>query len=217
MNLAGVLVSYAFIFLVIIVASLLSKNKIISSSLSRKVIHIGVSFWWIIASLMIDSLGWALIGPISFIIINFLIARLNLLPDMNSGNGRNYGTVYFPVSLVILVIAVYRFGINYAAAGCGILVLGWGDGMASIIGEKTGFGPVKIFGNRKTLAGSTAMFVSSLAVLLVYSHFTGLDLNTAFCVFTALIAAAIEFITPFGLDNISIPIIVTLFIEKLAV
>ncbi len=215
MNLLGVIISYLSIFLIIFIAKLLSGKKLISDSLARKVIHIGVSFWWIIASLMIDSLGWALIGPVSFIIINFFIARFDLVPGMNSADGNNYGTVYFPISLVLLLLAVYLLDFNMTAAGCGVLVLGWGDGMASIIGEKWHRGPIKIFKNEKSLSGSFSMFIFSYAVVIIYMSAAGYEPVWFAAIGISLAAAVIELVTPFGLDNITVPVVVTILMDKL--
>ena len=209
-NLIGVLVSYLYILIILAAVTLALKKEIVGRGVGRKIIHIGVCHWWFIALLMIDGLGWALVGPVSFIIINFIIARKDLLPGMNNENGRNYGTVYFPVTLVILLLAVYRFRFSPAAAGAGVMVMGWGDGMAAVAGEKINSPSVMIFGNRKSLAGSCAMFIFSFAVLCAAYIFSGAAPDFLLIFLISAAATAVEFITPYGLDNLSVPITVTL-------
>ena len=217
LSLLGLIVSYAYIIATLLATNFAAKKQLFSQSVARKIIHIGVCHWWIIAFTMMDSLIWALIGPISFIIINFLIAKYDLIPGMNSKSGRNYGTVYFPVTLTILVLAVYKIGVSPFVAGAGVMIMGWGDGMASLIGENVKSPELKIWGNRKSLAGSLAMFGFSLAVAVIAMLWGGFPAG-----FSALIGAAVaaavcgtlfEFITPFGLDNITVPIAVTVLLH----
>lgn len=211
-NLAGLLISYAFIIAILLSVNLAARKQLLRQNTARKIIHIGVCHWWLIAFAMMDSLIWTLIGPVSFIIINFLIARYNLIPGMNSSDGRNYGTVYFPVTLVVLVLAVYRLGMSPFIGGIGVMAMGWGDGMASLIGENIKSPEVKIWGNRKSLAGSVAMFLFTFAAALIGLLFFGCRVPGI--LFGAAAAAAacgtvFEFITPFGLDNITVPVSVS--------
>jgi phytol kinase len=113
--------------------------------------------------------------------------------------------------------------------GLGILVLGWGDGLASIVGERTGSGILKVLGNRKSLAGSATMFVASSFVTLAFFLVFALpnealvagglvaSIGTAATVTvgvlaTALVATVVELVTPFGLDNLTVPIVTALFV-----
>lgn len=224
----GVLLSYLFVGAILLVSNQLSRTGRITPRVARKFIHIGVCHWWFIAFTCIDSLGWALVGPLSFILINFFIARFNLIPGMNSGparydsngrydsSGRNYGTVYFPITLVILVLAVYRTEMTAATAGMGVMIMGWGDGMASLIGEHWGSSAISIWGNRKSAAGTGAMFLFSfIAVLIGLLLFGGGGLGTALLI--AAIATFFEVFTPWGLDNITVPLASSLALHYLAV
>ena len=219
MNLAGLLISYAFIISVLLLVNLSAKKNIVKQNVARKIIHIGVCHWWLIAFTMMDSMIWALIGPVSFIIINFLIARYDLIPGMNSSNGRNYGTVYFPVTLVLLVLAVYQLGVSPFIAGIGVMIMGWGDGMASLIGENLKSPDIHIWGNRKSLAGSLSMLVFSFAVAvagLLWGGFGSLSFILAAAIAAAACGTFFELVTPFGLDNITVPVAVTILLNWMA-
>ena len=92
--------------------------------------------------------------------------------------------------------------------GMAILVLGWSDGLAALIGQKTKWGEFKIYAHTKSAAGIVTMFISSLIVstvfLLLYSgkaFFPTLAMS-------AEIAGAVtivELFTPFGMDNLTVP------------
>ncbi|MDA3950820.1 MAG: hypothetical protein PF508_16560, partial [Spirochaeta sp.] len=64
----GLALSYLFIFTVIGAAQVLLRRKIVGPAVTRKIVHIGVAHWWLIAMLTITDLAVALIGPVSFIV-----------------------------------------------------------------------------------------------------------------------------------------------------
>lgn len=168
----GLLISYGFIFAVIGVAQTLLHSGVLGSAATRKVVHIGVAHWWVIAMVLIDDLLVALIGPVSFILINWYSYRTHVFAAMEHSEPRkNLGTVYFPVALTALVALTWS-GIFPRWYGLvAILVLGWGDGSASLVGERiarySGKGRFVVPGGTKSVAGTAAMFVVSGAVAAV--------------------------------------------------
>lgn len=209
-------VSYLFVFSVIGAASMMLATGRISPFITRKLVHIGVSNWWILAMLLFQSRAVALIGPISFIIINYISYRKHIFAAMEHEiPHNNLGTIYFPVSLTIMVLLTFEGPMPMTAGAGAILVLGYGDGLAAIIGnalsEKSR--TIPLISRKKTVAGSTAMFAASAAVLCLIQALAGGGLETADLLPIALISAAaalVEAVTPYGLDNISIPLAVGL-------
>lgn len=76
---------------------------------SRKFIHILLSNWWLIAMAFFDHIGYAMIPPIAFVVINFLSYKGNLIKVMERDEEKKdgLGTVYFAFSLIPLVILSY--------------------------------------------------------------------------------------------------------------
>src|SRR6056297_376715 len=139
MNTWGIIVSFAFIFLIIGISTLLTNKRIISGEGSRKFIHIGVANWWIIAMIFFDNPLWASIVPALFILINYISYKKQIFRAMERGKGKgDLGTVYYAISLFILAIITFSEGMNPYVGAMGILVMGYGDGFAAIIGEKFG-------------------------------------------------------------------------------
>ena len=210
----GLAASYAFVFGFIGLATLLMRRRILAASATRKVIHIGVAHWWLIAMATMDDPWVASVGPASFILINALALRLRLLPAMDEeADRRNLGTVYFPISLLILVNLCWRGVMPAWVGGIAVLVLGWGDGLAALVGEGNGAPGVRIWGGRKSAAGTILMFSASFAVTLVFTLIFNArhgDLLAAIGVSTVVAAAAtvVELFTPFGLDNLTVPLAV---------
>lgn len=175
----GLAISYGFIFAVIGVAQALLHSGMLGAATTRKVVHIGVAHWWVIAMLFIDDLLVALIGPVSFILINWYSYRTHVFAAMEHSEPRkNLGTVYFPVALTALVALTWS-GIFPRWYGLvAILVLGWGDGSASLVGERIARfsrkGRFVVPGGTKSVAGTAAMFlVSGAAAAVVIWLFSG--------------------------------------------
>ena len=209
-DLLGIIASYAFVFGFIGAATILMRRGVLAPAVTRKVIHIGVSHWWLIAMALIHDPWIASIGPASFIVINALAIRFKLLPAMDEGaDARNWGTVYFPVSLVVLVNLCWRALVPIWVGGLAVLVLGWGDGLAAIVGEKGD--RIRLWRSRKSVVGTAAMFGASFAVSLCFTlvfnrRFGALPAAAGVSALTAAAATIVEILTPLGLDNITIPV-----------
>ncbi|BBJ28643.1 DUF92 domain-containing protein [Athalassotoga saccharophila] len=205
----GLLISYAFVFSFIILSSILNKFFHLSDYITRKIVHIGVSNWWFIAISTMKDPFIASIGPISFIIINYISYRHDIFKGMEIEEKSNVGTVYFPISLLVLVLLSYYRLIPFYAAGIGILTMGYGDGLAGLIGKSFGKTKVKIFDN-KSLEGSAVMFGATFLVSFLFLQNFGIERAILFSFEIAALSTIIEIITPFGIDNLTVPILTAL-------
>ena len=205
----GIIASYAFVCGLIAVATVLVRGHTLSARAARKVIHVGVAHWWLLAMVTMDDPWVASVGPFSFIIINALALRFRLLPAMEA-EGRNWGTVYFPVSLLLLVNLCWRHVMPTWVGAIAVLVLGWGDGLAALVGDRFNGWGFRIWGVRKTVAGSAAMLASSVVVILVLTlvfnpRFPALLPAAGISVLVAAGATIVEALTPLGIDNLTVP------------
>lgn len=163
--------------------------------LARKILHIWVSNWYFIYFYCFTDDRVAISGLLAFAVINFYLERRHF-------HTQRYGTVYFPMSIVLMILLMELGRFPMQALGCGILVMGYGDGLAAIAGSKIKSPHIRFTGG-KTVAGSIAMFlVSTIVVLLVArtSLLYALMVGAAATVFEAFI--------PWGLDNFSVPLVV---------
>ncbi len=213
MEVKGLILSFTLILSVVAIGVLLSLSKILSSESSRKFIHIGVSNWWFILIAYFDSLSYALIGPLTFIVLNTIVVYTNLATLVGiSEERRNMGLIYYPISLSILVILGFIGIFPLWACGIGIIVMGYGDGLAAVIGGR--WGKRKIWG-RKTQLGTLVMALVTFVVLIFFSVWYNLKGVWSFPWWFSLIlisatVALTEAYTPYGLDNISVPLVATL-------
>lgn len=167
---AALLVSYVFIFAVLGITQVLLKANIVTASVSRKIVHIGVAHWWLFAMFFIESTWVALIGPVSFIGLNYLSYRTHLFRSMEHETPRkNLGTVYYPIALTGLVLLSWLGPFPKWYGLVAMLALGWGDGMAALVGEAAGRRAnahrFELTGGSKTIAGTLAMIAASGTVV----------------------------------------------------
>ncbi|MBC7087978.1 MAG: phosphatidate cytidylyltransferase [Tissierellales bacterium] len=206
-NLLGIIISILFVFLIIGISTLLTRKNILKDEGSRKFIHIGVSNWWILAMIFFDNNIYASIVPALFIVLNYLSYRKNLFTAMERGGDKeDLGTVYYAISLFILSILTFK-DINYAYIGAlGILTMGYGDGLAAVIGKRYGRKKYKIFGSTKSLIGSLTMFVVTFIVNLIILSIYNPTNIIIYSFVLAVFATLLELFTPKGFDNLSVPL-----------
>jgi phytol kinase len=200
----ALLFSFLFVFLIIGLSEVLSKLNILNDEGARKFIHIGVGHWVLIARLVfVDSIVWyALIPPFTFIILNYLSYRFDLVKSMerNEKSSSDMGTVYYSISLFIVVLLdiVLNQSLNAGLFVVPILVMAWGDGLSAIIGKR--FGQTKLV-NNKTVAGTITMFIVAATVVAYF-----MDYDVTIVLVISIVATLFELITPRGLDNLSVPL-----------
>jgi len=203
--------SFVFVFMLIGFSTLLKQLKWLPDESSRKFVHIGVSHW-IFFILLFENVIFALIPPVAFILLNYLSYRKNIFKAIERNGKRNLATVYFAIALLLVVLFTFLIGENkvYAPAAIGgMLVLGYGDGLASLVGQR--WGKTRLL-NGKSFEGSLTFFFTSGIILLLITWLfipNGISNSWWFIPLSALIITLVELLTPLDLDNASIPIITT--------
>lgn len=209
MNWLGILISYLYIALVIVGAKIFEKN---GKEASRKFIHIMLGNWWFIAMFFFTNVWFAIIGPATFVIINYLSYKKNIIKVMERDEQDGLGTVYY--ALTLLILAIFSFGIfkNPLLGLVPNLIMAYGDGFAAIIGKSAKSKRYKLGDSKKSLAGSLTMFVISTVLIAGYlmytnqgifwqsAHWPLISIMMAFCI------TAIEAISSKGTDNITVPL-----------
>lgn len=201
-NIIGILVSYIFIGIIIIFAKFFKKSE----ETSRKFIHIMLSNWWLISMYFFENAFWASLVPLSFVIINYISYKRNLISVMEREKQDGLGTVYYALSLLILSIITYGITKRPEIGLCSTLIMGYGDGLAGVIGKKIKSLEYKIGNTKKTLAGSLTMFIISFIIIAIFSSVTGVNLWLIKSIITATILTVIEAVSIKGTDNITIPL-----------
>jgi phytol kinase len=205
----GLLISYAYIFMVLALGEGIRAWKNYPSDFTRKCIHIGVGFWGLIAYWTDLSYWAALIPPASFILINLVSFRWSLLKSMELEDKSNLGTVYYPISLTILLALFWKEGTRIIPMTA-LLIMALGDGFASITGRKWGKHALPSPVRKKTVEGSIAMWVfSAAAVVLVNGLVLFVPWPTVIlrALILATLATVVEAASPRGTDNLTVPLL----------
>ncbi len=209
MNWIGLIVSIVYIALVIFSARIFEKK---SSEISRKFIHIMLGNWWLIAMIFFNNVWFASILPALFVIINYLSYKNNLIESMEREKQDGFGTVYYALSLLIMVIV--SFGI-FRIPILGLIstfVMAIGDGFAAIIGSKVKSKKYKLSDTKKSFAGSLTMFCITFFLIVTYMFFMHKDvffINTHWILVSIMMAfciTSVEAVSGKGTDNITVPI-----------
>lgn len=203
----GLILSFAFVFLMIFLATLIQKLFTLSNDFSRKIIHIAVGNWIFIALYYFKDWYIAIIGPVAFILINFLSYKFTIFKAMELEE-KNPGTIYYPISLAICTLFTYSHKPLLILPYLGIMAMTWGDGMAAVIGKQW---PIRELRPRKSLGGSAAFFIFTLAASMIYlwletSQFSAATIFS-YALMAALIGGVIELFSPKNLDNLTVPIL----------
>ena len=174
---------------------------------ARKFIHIGVCHWWIVTSLLVENLYYALLPTILFTFLNYASYRWQLVKSIERKSGKqDLGTVYYALSLFILVLLSWEDSYRQNAALIAVLILGYGDGLAAVVGKNWGRYKFSVMGSNKSIAGCTTMFVISCIVSFIVLKIMNYDGGIYLSIQLAMVATLLEAFTPKGFDNLTVPI-----------
>ena len=210
-NLVGAIISILFIAIVMLAAGVLEKA---GKEATRKFIHIMVSNWWIIAMIFFDNMWWAAIVPLIFVIVNYLSYKSNIIKvmerDEDSENKDSFGTVYYAISLLILALITFSPVNNPLIGLCGAVVMGYGDGLAAVIGQRFKSKEFKVGKSKKSVAGSLKMFVVTLMIMTGFFYYVGASAWIIKSIIVAAIMTVVEIVCPKGTDNLGVPLLTSL-------
>jgi len=206
------LIKFAIILLYLISIFLISiafkKYNEDSKEIVRKIIHIGIGPLIPIAQFLKIDQNSALIftGIISLMV--FINYNYKLYPTIEDVERKSYGTLFYSLSLYILIYLFWEKD-PYALIS-GFFIMTFGDGLAGLIGKSFESKSWIFFKQKKSLLGTMTMFLTSLIVVcsIGYSQQNSLNLNY----FTiAFIATLLEQFSVLGIDNLIVPISSALF------
>lgn len=223
-------ISFGLFFLAILVMigiSELARNRLSwSIENSRKLVHVIVGLMISISPFLFSSPLPPAILAIIFIILNLAALRSNKLQGMHATARTTYGTVYFPIAFLILILLYWDKPPILIA---GTLLMTLADTAASLMGnwvDKPRY--YQIWKDRKSLEGSVIMYLTALVILLGLLIFTNqflvLRLSRGQMIggagFVALIAMLAESTSAHGSDNFSVPVlsalVLDLYLENIA-
>ncbi len=201
-----------YLGIVVLTAELLNRLSPSPAEVTRKIVHIGAGqvvlfAWWL------NIPGW--IGAIAGVLaamIAVISYRLPILPSLESVGRHSYGTLFYAISMGLLVGGFFTLQLPVFAA-IGILVMAWGDGCAALVGRRWGKHPYEVLGSTKSWEGSATMamisFGVTLGLLSIDQSFNGAFVVVALLV--ALLSTVLESFSRWGIDNFTVPVFSGIF------
>jgi len=207
----ALVVSYAYVFGVIGLGELLRRLGGRPAGFTRKFIHIGVGLWSVGTVLLFKTWYLALIPPATFVLINAFSYWRGTFQAMETGERSNLGTIYFPISFAALL---YYFWSQPVLTVASLMPMTWGDAMAAIFGQRYGQHRYTVGGRSRSVEGSIAMlfwsWIATSLALLIMPYLLGKPpihwlLTLIYGGAVALVCTLIEALSPWGIDNLTVP------------
>lgn len=204
------LLFFFFLLVLLIATAELMRRKMHSSQeFTRKFVHIATGILVAITPFVLTSKWPMIILGVLFAGVDYFAVKLGWLKGMHHTRRRSYGTVYYPLSFVILVLLLWDH--HRLVFVCAMLIMAIADAAAAIVGENVKNPRVfHVGGDNKSLQGSATMFLSSLLIvsscLLLGQHDQSLVQSIWFAAVVALFATACEAVSFQGSDNLTVPL-----------
>ena len=201
----ALVIAFVYVSLILALGEGLRRGLKLGVEFTRKFVHIGVGMVAFLLVALFQNWQFAIIPPLVFIVVNFISYRRQIFSGMETGQKGQLGTVYFPISFAILIPILWQFP---AILVTSLMPMTWGDAFAAIIGKRFGAHKYSAVGQIKSIEGSLAMLVFSfVAVTLTFLIFYA-PLTTSLIVgiIVALVTTMVEAFSPWGLDNLTVPI-----------
>ena len=177
---------------------------------TRKIVHILVGFEWVILYSFFGAGFHFTAVCIAFTLFLILTYKSKYMDMMSSGEENAPGTVYYGISMTVMAI-ISCFAENFIFAfGIAVFCTSLGDGLAGVVGAAAKSHNPRIY-KSKTLFGTLSAFLFSFISIVVFVAVYSLNIKIYHALASAALAAGLELITGFGLDNITLPIGVSLF------
>ena len=197
-----------YLFLIFLISIVFKKFNENSKEIVRKIIHIGIGPLIPIAKfLKIDqNSAFIFTGIVSLIVlINY---TYKLFPTIEDVERKSYGTIFYCLSLLILIWLFWDKD-PYALIA-GFFIMTFGDGLAGLVGKNFNSKNWIIFKQKKSLIGTTTMFFTSFIVVcsIGYAQQNNFNLNYFAIAFLATFLEQFSFL---GIDNLIVPIASGLF------
>jgi uncharacterized protein (TIGR00297 family) len=183
----------------------------LSPEFTRKFVHVSVGLLIFWAPWIFTSAVPALVLAALFVVMNLIAVRLGLFKSIHGTTRSTYGTVYYPLAFLILILLFWRT--QPMILSLAMIVLALADAAAAIVGETVRRPLVyALSSDKKSLQGTVAYVLTATAVLTVGIQLYPSDVHLSFssslvvAAVAALVGAGWEALSSRGLDNLTVPL-----------
>lgn len=181
------------------------KRLKISNEDSRKTYHVVHALVIAVAPFLV-SYGTIIALEIALLLTMLVVRQFKLLPWLYKVGRISWGDYFGVIGVIVIALMNPNKWVFLAA----ILHLGIADAAAALIGKRYGKKQqFKVFGQVKSLVGSAAFFLSSFILTYIVIHVSQSGGDAVLLMATLpLLATCAEAVSPFGTDNLVIPVLV---------
>jgi|SRR5688572_17752950 len=203
-------------------AELLYHRYKVRAELTRKLVHFGTGFLTLLFPLLLSSHWYVLFLCASFALILLTSLKFKLLPSINAIDRESHGSISYPVAVYGSYLVFEYQSHELVFFYLPVLTLAVCDPMAALFGKRFPFGKFRIGKDTKTLAGTSAFFLSSMVLTIVLFYFMAVpgsfrwSVTLPIALVTGLFSAATEAVSGKGFDNLTIPASVILVLLVLS-
>ena len=192
-----------YIFIIFFISIIYKKFNPNNKETLRKIIHIGIGPLIPLAKFLdIDQIS-ALYFTGLISLLTFINYQSKLFPTIEDVDRKSYGTLFYCLSLFILIYLYWNKDPTSLMAG--FFIMTFGDGFAGLIGKNFQSKSWFFLNQKKSFFGTITMFITSLIVIFGLSYFQKYSLSINM-ITIAFISTVIEQFSIFGIDNLIVPI-----------
>ena len=196
-----------WIVIILLIAVLCKRYFPKKEELSRKIIHIGtgpvILLAWLFDIPKNIAFSTALLITIS-LGVNY---QYRLLPAIEDVERKSFGTIAYGISITLLLLLFWP---RYSSSiSIGVLSMAFGDGLAGLLGRSINSPKWSILGQTKSIVGTLTMGSVVAITTSIISSTNNLGIQPLEILVFSLIATFLEQISPWGIDNLTVPIGVT--------
>ena len=196
-----------WIITILIIAYLCKRYFPKKEELSRKIIHIGTGPVILLAALFNIPKTIAFFSALLITIALCINYKYRLIPSIEDIERKSFGTIAYGISITLLLLVFWP---RYSSSiSIGVLSMAFGDGLAGLIGRSITSPKWSILGQTKSIAGTFTMGSIVAITTATISLVNNLEIQPLEIIVISLIATILEQISPWGIDNLTVPIGVT--------
>lgn len=200
-----IITTYVLLLIFLFVVTDFIKHRfLLDSNNSRKIVHIASCVTVCTFPYTLSNSEIYLICFIFVIITSFTKYR-NIFKSIHSVDRTTFGAEAYPIGVLI---ATYCFlPLDKTAFIYGMLVGGFSDSIASVIGKYYKYKEILVFGQKKSLGGSLSFFMTTVIISYLFIFILGIELSIISILIIAFILTMAELVQTFGIDNVTIPVL----------
>ena len=203
----AIIIIVLWIIAILLISFLCKRYFPKQEELSRKIIHIGTGPVILLAWLFDIPKNIAFFSAFFITIALGVNYQYRLLPAIEDIERKSFGTIAYGISITLLLLLFWPR--HASSISIGVLSMAFGDGLAGLMGRSINSPKWSVLGQSKSVAGTFTMGAVVAITSATISSINNLGIQPIEIIVIAIIATFLEQISPWGIDNITVPIGVT--------